>query len=310
MRGISNTLKPHEGAREPVMLPHPLDTALARRSNLARKSLAYALQVPRTFHRLSSKPGSYRSHPPVIVNSIPKSGTHLLMQIARALPRATYYGSFLAQTPSISLKRRTQSEVDFHLSRIVPGEVVGAHLFYSPQTSARMEAINALHLMIVRDPADILLSETHYLAHMNRFHRMAGEFRGLSEADRVERALNGSPERPDLYPAFAERIRPYAGWLDDPRVMLLRYEEFETVAGRERAVERILSAWEAHTEGGETGDIEAFKTVALAALAPEKSHTSSNREKGSDVDLSQLLPVRESIGYLSPRGRERSDNSG
>lgn len=97
---------------------NPLDLPITRRSNLVRKGLAYAMQAPRTARRLVSGPKAFQARPPVIVNSIPKSGTHLLMQIARALPDTRYYGSFLAQTPSISLKLRSQDAVNFHIKRI------------------------------------------------------------------------------------------------------------------------------------------------------------------------------------------------
>ncbi|WP_293418517.1 hypothetical protein, partial [Phenylobacterium sp.] len=64
--------------------------------------MAYGLQVPRAIERQRSTPASYASSPPIIVNSIPKSGTHMLMQVARAMPGTRYYGSFVARIPSWS----------------------------------------------------------------------------------------------------------------------------------------------------------------------------------------------------------------
>ncbi|MEM9388770.1 MAG: sulfotransferase domain-containing protein [Pseudomonadota bacterium] len=259
---------------------HPIDSPLAQRSNVARKAIAYSLQGPRTARRFTARPDDYRRAPPVIANSIPKSGTHLLLQIARALPRARYYGSFLSWASSLDLRKRSERSIAFHLDRVVPGEALGAHLHYSEATSAKLETINALHLMIVREYEEIIRSEAHYLKHMNRFHRMAREFRGLDAPACIERVRKGSPSRPDLYPAFAERVRPYEGWRDDPRVLIVRYEDLANPATRAPAVERIVHAWATRAEGSEALDLEAYTHQAVASIAPQRSHTYSNRRGG------------------------------
>ncbi|MEO0972636.1 MAG: sulfotransferase domain-containing protein [Pseudomonadota bacterium] len=258
---------------------HLLDSPLATRSNVARKAIAYALQFPRALTRLTARPEHFRRAPPVIVNSIPKSGTHLLLQIARALPRTRYYGSFLAWASSLDLKKRPQKVIDFHLDRVAPGEAIGAHLHYARRTSEKLASLNALHLMIVRDYEEIVRSEAHYLAHMNRFHRMAREFRGRSPDECLDLVRNGSPQRPDLWPSFEERTRVYEGWFDDPHVLIVRYEDFQTDAGRERAVRRVVDAWAARAEDSASVDLTQCARQALGALAPERSHTRSNRER-------------------------------
>lgn len=257
---------------------HPIDSPLARRSNVARKAIAYSLQAPRTARRLVTRPQNFAHAPPIIANSIPKSGTHLLLQIARALPRTRYYGSFLAWASSLSLRKRSERSIAFHLNRVVPGEAVGAHLHYSEATSAKLESINALHLMIVRDHEAIVRSEAHYLRHMNRFHRMAREFRGLDENAAIQRVRDGSPNHPELYPSFAERIRPYEGWCKDSRVLIVRYEDFASPAGRERTVERIVRAWAARADGAANLDLDACTQRAVASIAPEQSHTYTGRQ--------------------------------
>ncbi|MEO0421576.1 MAG: hypothetical protein AAF184_04535 [Pseudomonadota bacterium] len=252
---------------------HPIDSSLARRSNVARKAIAYSLQGARTARRLVARPQDFAHAPPIVANSIPKSGTHLLLQIARALPRTRYYGSFLAWASSLDLRKRPERSIAFHLDRVVPGEAVGAHLHFSEATSAKLESINALHLMIVRDHEAIIRSEAHYLRHMNRFHRMAREFRGLDERAALDRVRDGSPHHPELYPSFEERIRPYKGWRQDPRVVIVRYEDFEDPAAREQTVARIVQAWAGRAKGAGSLDLDACTRHALASIAPERSHT-------------------------------------
>lgn len=257
-------------------MTHPLDSQFARRSNLIRKGIAYGLQTPRTVRRLVSGERDFAVSPPVIVNSIPKSGTHLLMQLARALPGTRYYGSFLAQRPSITMVERSQDAINFHISRIVPGEIVGAHLHYSKETSEAFRRINALHLMIIRNPADILQSEAHYLGHMNRFHRMSREFRGLSPEDSLQRAFEGSLTRPDLYPPFEDRILPYLGWLEDANTVLMRYEDVSNERSLEATVDRIVNAYVALVP---ELTADKLRDALISSINPEGSHTRSKREK-------------------------------
>ena len=66
-----------------------------------RKTKALANRAPRAIARLTASPHDYQTRPPIIVNSLPKSGTHLLMQVAQALLETIQYGSFITQTPCL-----------------------------------------------------------------------------------------------------------------------------------------------------------------------------------------------------------------
>jgi sulfotransferase 6B1 len=245
-----------------------LDSALARKSNVIRKGIAYALQAPRTIRRLGVRKDDFLNHPPILVNSVPKSGTHLLMQIARALPDTVYYGSFLAQSPSLTLRRRTQAEVNFHISRIIPGEVVGAHLHYSSETEHALNEINALHLFIYRDPRDIALSSSTYLSGMNKWNAVHRMMKDVDSAERLRIVVEGLDD--SRFPSLRERILPYAGWRHSPSTVAVSYED---LAGedRESVLRRIAQSYVARRPGLSINEnlIEALNN----AIKPEMSHT-------------------------------------
>lgn len=233
-----------------------------------RRGKALLRQFPRTVTRLTSEQADFASHPPIIVNSLPKSGTHLLMQIANAFPQTRYYGSFIAQTPSLTLRERTQAQLNARIDRIVPGEVLGAHLYYSPETAVTIGEKSALHLFIWRDPRDVILSEAHYLAKMSKFHAMHRTFKALPDtASRVELAITGNGGR---YLDIKERIGAYMGWIESPGCLSLRYEELVDPATQERECQRILDAY-AQRCGG-TEDLPSAVDL-VTAISPEKSHT-------------------------------------
>lgn len=268
-----------QGSRKALKTMNVLDIPFVNKLTPVRKGAAYALQIPRGLRRLISTSGDYAESPPVIVNSIPKSGTHLLMQIARALPGTRYYGSFLAQQPSLTLRHRSQREIDAGLARLVPGEVIGTHLHYTAQTASMLRQVNAVHLMIIRDPLDVLLSEAHYLRSMARFHRMHREFKGLDESQARQLALAGSGPSRDVFPPFPDRIRPYVGWLDDPDCCVVKFEQFAHTADRARAVETIVEFWAGRIDPRKSGELGQIVQQCITAIDPARSHTTSTRKR-------------------------------
>lgn len=278
-------------------MPSIIDSRLALRSNLARKGAAFALQAPRALSRWMATDDDYARRPPIIIDSIPKSGTHLLMQVARSLPNTQYFGSFIAWSSSLRLKKRSDQAMMRRLARIAPGEIVGAHLHYASATQETLQRLNAVHWLIIRDPVDILLSEAHYLRSMNRFHRMAREFRGLDREQSIERALRGSQVRPDLYPHFEARISPYLNWLKDDTCLVVRYESLRKAATREIEIRRLILGW-LNKSRDDHLDLDQLASNALAALDPAKSHTFSGRQKDLEEKQRQALAQDEGMRRL------------
>ncbi|WP_203290887.1 sulfotransferase domain-containing protein [Maricaulis parjimensis] len=257
---------------------HPLDSGLARKSNLARKGIAYALQAPRTLDRLMSPSLRFAQQPPVIVNSIPKSGTHLMMQMARALPRTRYFGSFLAQSPSTSLRLRKQGEIDFHIDRIVPGEVIGAHLHYSDATHAALSRINALNIFIYRDPRDVVVSSLFYLRDAVSWNAISKAIRGMgSDEERLIAIINGVEAAG--FPGLAERLAPYTGWKSADGVFAVSFEEART--NPQAVASRLADAYQARSP--QTLDPDQRDRV-MNAVSGGKSHTFRQGKVGNWVE--------------------------
>ena len=244
-----------------------------QRSAVLRKAATFAMEPKLMLQRRQVRRSDFASAPPIVVNSLPKSGTHLLLQIARAMPGSHYYGRFVATAPSVSLKQRSPDALARRIRRFMPGETAGAHLHYLPEVAHALEEINALHLFIYRDPRDVIISEVHYLTDMNRWHRMHKHFRGLPDSHaRLALALNGLDLR---YPEANARMLPYAGWVDAPSVIAIRYEDL--IGPRQGdEIARIVAAWQARGGAIETDELERR---LRESIDPKRSHTF--REGGS-----------------------------
>lgn len=241
----------------------------------------------------------------LIINSIPKSGTHLLYQVVDPLARHDF-GGFLATTPSVSLRRRTITEHLWLLRHLFNDELLSAHMFYEKAIEQHLIEQGIPMIFIIRDPRDILFSELNYLSNMNRWHRM---HRYYKQADSFDDAFNlclgGLPEAPFEYPKLVERIQPYLGWLNSPACLTVRFEDLNTEHSRQQELARIASYLVDSTLW--KGSIERFIHEAAQAISPEKSHTFSGGGSGiwgdrlsrDQIDRmqEQLAPVISAMGY-------------
>lgn len=243
-------------------------SSLRNRSALIRKSMDYGLLALREIYRPLVDRKEFRRRPPLICNSIPKSGTHLLLQVARTLPNVRHWGNFIASTPSVTLREQSEARQCARLNRLLPGEVLGAHIYHSPGRASAMRAKNVCHLFIYRDPRDVVVSEAHYLADMNRWHRLHPIMKRLpTHEDRMLALIEGIP---GLYPDLKTRIERYLGWVSESDTLAIRYEDLVGEA-REEVVGGILRHY--LSRSSEEWHEDRLLGSALQAMVPHRSHT-------------------------------------
>ena len=68
----------------------------------------------------------------VLINSFPKSGTHLLYQLFENMLNIKSYHTFIASMPSFTQIERTKKKTLQMINAMVDGELARAHLFYDP----------------------------------------------------------------------------------------------------------------------------------------------------------------------------------
>lgn len=242
------------------------------RSNLVlKKLLRYGAAVPRLAHRITARSGAYLAHPPILANSFPKSGTHLLVQILGVVPGVRDWGDFWASQPSFSFREQPPARMAARIRRVAPGEMVSGHLHFSPEVAGALAARHVVHYFIYRDPRDVVVSEAHYLATMNRWHRLHPIFRQLpSQADRVLLSIRGLPSGAIEYPNVAERFARYAAWLSRPDVCALNYEDLISPR-RDEVLTRIFTFLAERT--GRSLAVPELVQAASEAIQPRRSHT-------------------------------------
>lgn len=279
------------------------ENPIVRKNSVLRKGGAFALKPFSSVQRRLTSASAYKENPPIIVNSVPKSGTHLLLQVTQSMPRNVYRGNFIATNPSTTLKERTSNKLAKMVYAVLPNETLGAHIYHSPEVQEALKKINAVHLFIYRDPRDVVTSEAFYLAEMNKWHRMHKPFSRLeTPSERLSLALKGLDER---YPECNARLLPYAAWLECPNTIAIKYED---IAGEHqgREITRIVDGWLA--KGGHIEDRTSLIKSLQEAVQPKKSHTFRRggtgkwRESLDDTQVKDvtntLAPSLKAFGYI------------
>ena len=205
---------------------------------------------------------------PVLVNSVPKGGTHLLRNILRMfVPVEQHHDRDFIQIPNMHL----------HLDALDPNrpKLAAAHLLFSDQSVANVR--HARHLLLVRDPYDWVLARARFFVSEEFDQENIRHLKtpGLFSAEvLLNMMIFGIHQKsPALIDIFTHNA---AAWLGTG-VHLVRYEE---VVG---ALKRLESA-----------EAEAYFRTLLGAAGIDMPGDWRERIKvGSDRKLSRT--ARENL---------------
>jgi hypothetical protein len=208
---------------------------------------------------------------PLFLISIPKSGTHLLMELARALGYSDG-GSFEYQAPPaawyyLEYSNSHTAAPDFFVDS-VRREPFGNRLHPFPSSPA---------LFIYRHPLDILVSEANY------YHRPGKTtFTGyLTDLDFEQRLLKLTND-PWILGSIRDRVGRFAGWLDFPNVIPLSFEELIGAAGGGDAVLQRQLVWSLLLKLQLSGDAD---DIAARVFNPESPTFEKGRIGGHRMQM-------------------------
>jgi len=219
--------------------------------------------------------------------SFPKSGTHLLDQIllgfGNVAPYAKRVHSFYAEYEGESGVKRAPEQAFRWLDSLRPCDVASAHLFARPEAVARVisssngDKPRFIPYFIFRDPRDVVVSHVFYVTEMESRHVHHAYYRSLPDFDaRLKVSILGRPDSGIEFPNIAERFAPYLGWLDQPEVLTIHFEDL--IQDRAQALNRIIDHFLARVP------LRASRQAILdsleSAINPTKSPTFRSGKTG------------------------------
>lgn len=163
---------------------------------------------------------SHSSRMPLFLISVPKAGTHLLYELARALGYAN--GVVCPDAP----RGGTWYCVEYSNSHTTARDFLVDTTRRSPFGNKHHPFFRSPALFIYRNPLDILVSEANWF-HQPRNSPLAGYLRSLDDRSRLLRLADD----PWLLGTIRDRVGAFIPWLDFPNVIPLSFEELVGARG-------------------------------------------------------------------------------
>jgi hypothetical protein len=204
------------------------------------RSIVYQTEKGMQRIRFASQP---QDLPTLLGISFPKSGTHLLDQIllgfANVAPYAKRLHSFYAEYEGESGVKRAPEQALRWLDSLGPRDVASAHLFARPDAVSRVTSSRFIPYFIFRDPRDVVVSHVFYVTDMEARHVHHAYYQSLPDFDaRLKVSILGRQDTDIEFPNVAERFAPYLGWLDQPQVLTIHFEDL--INDRVQTLTRIM----------------------------------------------------------------------
>jgi hypothetical protein len=179
--------------------------------------------------------------PACIVNSLPKSGTHLLKKIIGLLPGMTSVDLHLGPEqgyPDVSSEPETGVPLGVGRPRLMPrekihstlasleqGNFITGHIPYSKGMATLLWELGIKIVSIIRDPRDVAVSQAQFVA--NRPGTPLHDYyRTLSEEQRIMTAIVGIRQLPSgpVLRNLRERVESVLQWDSQPQSLLTFFE--------------------------------------------------------------------------------------
>jgi hypothetical protein len=241
----------------------------------------YAVEKAAQRARFGSLPEPPGGWPILLSISFPKSGTHLLDQIllgfSKIAPFSTRLHSFYAEYDGDTGRRHSPAETRAWLDSLRPLDITSAHLFAQPEVVERVATSAFVPYFIFRDPRDVVVSHVFYVTDMEPRHVHHAYYQSLPDFDaRLRVSILGRPDAGVEFPDIAGRFAPYLGWLDQPGVLKIHFEDL--VNDRLSAMNRILDHFLAGVPL--TLPRESILTSLEASVNPARSPTFRSGKTG------------------------------
>ena len=214
--------------------------------------------------------------PVLFANSFPKSGTHLLTQVLQGFtkigPAINSGLPAIVTFDGATGKRRKTDEILRDINRLRPGDIAYGHLHSIDVLTTALCSNGKATYFILRDPRDVVVSHVYYITEIefNHIHHKYYKNELADFDERLRTSILGRPDFDDQYPNIRERFEPYLGWLDQPQVRSLKFEDF--ILDQERAVKQVLDH---AVERGFPIEVNCSQAIQYltAEINPKKSPT-------------------------------------
>lgn len=231
---------------------------------------------------------------PIFVQSIPKSGTHL---VERALCLHKPIHRRILPTLEDHNLPRWGGWVEILRSTHF-GQVLVGHVTYSAERARALEERGFRSLFVIRNPRDLVVSDCKYIARSTK-HRRHRLYHSQPDLESQMRLNIEGLESEDL-PPLRTRLGRYMGWTETD-ALLVRFEDLigEAGGGDEETQFRMLERIHEHCRTGANAEdlVRICRRLFSSASPTFRKGQIGQWKVHFDNDLSQLFENR--VGDLA-----------
>lgn len=172
-------------------------------------------------------PAALRAAPRLLGLAQTKAGSHLLHQVLLGFAAiGPFVDTGMPPLNRDETNRKLPPEgIARRLAMLRPGDIAYGYL---PARSPYTEQVTQpgwATVFILRDPRDIVVSHAFYIADMQPNHEWHERFRKVPLETRLTWLIQGHREGNRVLPSIRERCLSYLGWLEQPHVHVVRFED-------------------------------------------------------------------------------------
>ena len=157
--------------------------------------------------------------PKILINSIPKAGTHLLESAMEVAPQIRNTNLKTISESWSSLEPRTLEKI----SKFKRGQIRTAHLVFYKEIMEKLEFEGVSTFLVIRHPLSIVVSHMKYVTYLDTHHPVHRYFLSLpNDRERLKAIIIGVP---GVVAGIREVLEKFSGWLDCENVTVVRFED-------------------------------------------------------------------------------------
>lgn len=227
-------------------------------------------------------PEALRAAPAVLGNAMPKSGSHLIIQVLQGLTRL---GPFI--NPGFPPVNRSEDNSKLpdvsilgNIHRMRSGDIAYGYIQAKEPFISALTAPGRATIFVYRDPRDMIVSHVFYATQMHTGHGMHKYYNQELQTmeERINAAIQGVEVPGAQLTPVKEKYEAYLGWLDEPKVLCLRFEDL--ILDRQIALGKILDYLETCGFTPKASRSTAIATLEQAII-PKKSGTFRKGKPGN-----------------------------
>lgn len=223
-----------------------------------------------------------RNTPAVLGNAMPKSGSHLIIQVLQGL---VDIGPFV--NPGLPPVNRgednsllPESQVLANIQEMKPGDISYGYIHARQPFVEALTASGRATIFVYRDPRDMVISHVFYATEIHPGHTMHSYYTEVLQnmEERINAAICGVEEPGSELSGVRAKYEKYMDWLNQPAVLSLRFEDL--ILKRDEALGCLLDYLELRGFKCDLPRPHAISGIK-SAIAPRRSGTFRKGKPGN-----------------------------